>query len=163
MLIQRLDELGGTLGMDPVHLGLWETAHRYPSLTDRLAVVPRILEAKGLDVSDRLRRKLAGVGDHQSAKALERVYLDEIGHVAIGTRWYRRVCRRQGLDPQQHFVAMAASFQSRRPVPFDVAGRRKAGFTDREMRAVLSPAQRDQYLPQKQQCRTTRSGPEHPV
>jgi len=137
LLERRLGELGGELGQEPVHLGLWETAHRHRDLLERLAVVPRILEAKGLDVSAKLRHRLRGVGDEASAAALDRVYRDEIGHVAVGTRWYRALCREGGVDPEAHFVALARTFQSNRPVPFDVAGRRRAGFTDREMEAVL--------------------------
>jgi uncharacterized ferritin-like protein (DUF455 family) len=137
LLLRRLEELGGRLGDEPVHLALWETAHRHRTLVERLAVVPRILEAKGLDVSHRLRGRLRGAGDAASAQVLERVYQDEIGHVAVGTRWYRRACRRRGLDPEAHFLEFFEQFRSNRPVPFDVEGRRRAGFTDRELRGIL--------------------------
>ena len=136
MLIERLRALGGELGEEPVHLGLWETAQEYPGLVERLAVVPRILEAKGLDVSGKLRRKLRGAGDESSAVALDRVYFDEIGHVTLGTHWYREVCSRHGLDPEAHFVELAARFRSNRPIPFDREGRIQAGFTEREMEAI---------------------------
>ncbi|MBM4015403.1 MAG: ferritin-like domain-containing protein, partial [Planctomycetes bacterium] len=107
LLLARLHELGGELGEEPLHLGLWETAARFDSLPDRLAVVPRVLEAKGLDVSAKLRRQLRAAGDEASAAVLDRVYHDEVGHVAIGTRWHRVACARRGLDPAAHFLALA--------------------------------------------------------
>jgi uncharacterized ferritin-like protein (DUF455 family) len=140
LLLARLRELGGELGEEPVHLGLWETAVRHESLPDRLAVVPRVLEAKGLDVSAKLRHELRAAGDARSAAALDRVYADEIGHVAIGTRWHRIACARRGLDPESHFLACARPLLSRRGVAFDRAGRLRAGFTERELDALTATA-----------------------
>ncbi len=134
LLLARLRELGGELGEEPVHLGLWETAVRFDLLPDRLAVVPRVLEAKGLDVSARLRRELRAAGDEPSAAALDRVYRDEIAHVALGTKWHRLACTRRGLDPERHFLERALPFRPRRGTrELDVDGRRRAGFSELEL------------------------------
>jgi uncharacterized ferritin-like protein (DUF455 family) len=135
LLLSRLRELGGELGEEPVHLGLWQTAARFDALVDRLAVVPRVLEAKGLDVSAKLRVQLRAAGDERSAAALDRVYFDEIGHVAVGTRWHRVACERHGLDAERHFLALARPFTPRRAraPALDRDGRLRAGFTPREL------------------------------
>lgn len=141
LLLARLRELGGELGEEPLHLGLWETAIRFESLPDRLAVVPRVLEAKGLDVSAKLRRQLRSAGDEASAAVLDRVYHDEIGHVAIGTRWHRAACARRGLDAEQHFLALALPLRPvRRGPALDRAGRLAAGFTEAELVALEATA-----------------------
>ncbi|MBL8840299.1 MAG: ferritin-like domain-containing protein [Planctomycetes bacterium] len=142
LLLARLHELGGELGEEPLHLGLWETAIRFPELPDRLAIVPRVLEAKGLDVSAKLRHELRAAGDEASAALLDRVYRDEIGHVAIGTRWHRVACARRGLDAERHFLALARPLRPRRsaPPPLDRAGRLAAGFSERELDGLAEPA-----------------------
>lgn len=140
LLIARLRELGGELGEEPVHLGLWETASRFDRLEERLAVVPRVLEAKGLDVSARLRRELRAAGDERSAQLLDRIYRDEIGHVALGTKWHRRACARRGLDAERHLLALARPFlPRRRPAALDRDGRLRAGFTERELGLLEAP------------------------
>jgi uncharacterized ferritin-like protein (DUF455 family) len=137
LLLARLRELGGELGEEPVHLGLWETATRFDGLVERLAIVPRVLEAKGLDVSAPLR----AAGDEASARCLDRVYSDEIGHVAAGTRWFRIACARAGVDAETRFVELARPFLPRRRVrALDVEGRRAAGFSERELAALTSDA-----------------------
>lgn len=140
LLLHRLHELGGELGTDPVHLGLFETASAYRDLPARLAVVPRILEARGLDVSERLREGLERAGDAESAKILERIYRDEIGHVRVGTLWYRAVCEERGLDGEAYFLEMIDKFRPRRGGigPIDHAGRRAAGFSERELEGMVA-------------------------
>jgi uncharacterized ferritin-like protein (DUF455 family) len=134
LLLARLRELGGELGEEPLHLGLWQTAVRFDELPDRLAVVPRVLEAKGLDVSAKLRHELRVAGDERSAAALDRVYFDEIGHVALGTKWHRIACARRGLDPERHWLGLARPFRPRgRELALDLDGRRRAGFTENEL------------------------------
>ena len=140
LLLARLRELGGELGEEPLHLGLWETAADYPDLCDRLAVVPRVLEAKGLDVSAKLRVELRAACDERSAAALDVVYRDEIGHVALGTKWHRLACVRRGLDPELHFLERARRFTPRRGArKLDLEGRRRAGFTERELTQLAAP------------------------
>ena len=139
MVLGRLHELGGEFGDLPIHLGLWDTAHRSTTVEERLAVVPRILEARGLDVSGRLREQLARAGDHASASILEVIYQEEIGHVATGTRWFRSVCARRQIDPEARFLDLLAEFRRQRgsrPTPVDREGRRLAGFTEHELDAI---------------------------
>ena len=138
LLLRRLRQMGGEFGSEPVHLGLWNTAIRWNDLPGRLGVVPRILEARGLDVSGRLRDELGRAGDAESARILERIYVEEIGHVSVGTTWYRAACELRGLDPEQHFVELVHRFQPGRPGTrrIDREGRIAAGFTERELRAL---------------------------
>ena len=138
MLLHRLRELGCELGSDPVHLALFETASAHSDLPARLAVVPRILEARGLDVSERLRDGLIRAGDPESAAILERIYRDEIGHVRTGTVWYREACAQRGIDGEAYFLEMMEKFRPRRGGigPIDHDGRRSAGFTERELEGI---------------------------
>ncbi|MFN8549627.1 MAG: ferritin-like domain-containing protein [Candidatus Eisenbacteria bacterium] len=139
MVLARLRALGGEFGDLPVHLGLWDTAHRFTRVDERLAIVPRILEARGLDVSARLRDQLHRAGDHESADLLEVIYRDEIGHVAAGTRWLRAVCARDGVDPEVRFLELLDRFRRERgsrPTPIDREGRARAGFSERELAAL---------------------------
>lgn len=140
-LLKRLRELGGELGEEPLHLGLWETAARFTEIGERLAIVPRVLEAKGLDVSGPLRAGLRRARDEASALCLDVVYRDEVGHVAVGTRWFRIVCAREGVDAEQRFLALARPFlPRRRTMALDVAGRRAAGFSERELAELARDA-----------------------
>jgi uncharacterized ferritin-like protein (DUF455 family) len=104
LLAARLRALGAAYGDLPAHDGLWEaaavTAH---DLIARLAVVSLVLEARGLDVTPEMMRRLERVGDGDSAAILERLYTDEIGHVAVGARWFDKLCRERGLDPVATF------------------------------------------------------------
>lgn len=141
LLITRLRELGGEMGDEPVHLGLWETASRFRAVAERLAVVPRVLEAKGLDVSAPLRVALRRAGDEESARCLDLVYRDEIGHVAVGSKWFRIVCARDGVDPERRFLELARPLlPRRRTMKLDLAGRRAAGFSERELAELAKDA-----------------------
>ena len=138
LLVQHLATLGHAYGDFPAHDGLWEMAERTSdSVLARLALVPRTLEARGLDASPMVRRKLAGIGDHAGAAIIDIILRDEIGHVAAGNRWYRFECERQGLDPVQHFSELAHRYRA--PVlrgPFNLPARRAAGFSDAELQAL---------------------------
>lgn len=135
LLRQHLQTLGYDYGSFTAHNGLWEmalkTAHD-PLL--RMALVPRVLEARGLDVSPTLIRKLASCGDRRAVEILEIIQRDEITHVAIGTRWYRHLCAARGLDPVATFrrLLMEHDTPQLRP-PFADAARRRAGFTEDEL------------------------------
>jgi uncharacterized ferritin-like protein (DUF455 family) len=99
LLSDRLQALGAAYGDLPAHDGLWEAAaETAQDLLARLAVVPLVLEARGLDVTPRMIRDLEHAGDAASAAVLRTIYADEIGHVAIGQRWFRAECARRGLE-----------------------------------------------------------------
>lgn len=126
----RLNELGAAYGDLPAHDGLWEaaqaTAH---DLLARLAVVPLVLEARGLDVTPDMIDRLTRYGDTASAAVLQVIYDEEIGHVATGHRWFRWECARRGLAPvtayrdlvQRHYGGVLKP-------PFNHEARRAAGF-----------------------------------
>jgi uncharacterized ferritin-like protein (DUF455 family) len=114
----------------PAHDGLWEaaaaTAH---DPIARLAVVPLVLEARGLDVTPEMIRRLERAADPDSAAILERIYTDEIEHVAVGARWFDRLCREQGLDPEATFHdRVRRYFKGRIKPPFNRDARERAGF-----------------------------------
>ena len=114
MVRDRLRELGADYGDLPAHDGLWQAAHDTRNdLTARLAVVPLILEARGLDVTPALQAKMREAGDLESAAVLDVIYEDEKGHVAVGAKWFRFLCARQKKDPAAAFQALGPGQFSR--------------------------------------------------
>lgn len=138
LLNQHLGTLGHAYGDFPAHDGLWEMAEKTRGdLLARLALVPRILEARGLDASPLIRDKLAAVGDARGAAILQIILHDEIGHVAIGNRWYRQLCGERGLEPVACHAKLADRYGAPRlRGPFNVAARRAAGFDEAELAAL---------------------------
>jgi uncharacterized ferritin-like protein (DUF455 family) len=140
LLASHLKTLGDEYhyGCFPAHDGLWEMARRTAGdWLARLALVPRTLEARGLDASPPIRAKLAGAGDAAGAAILDIILRDEIGHVAIGNRWYRWGCERAGLDPVETYARLAARYHAPRlRGPFNLEARRAAGFDDDELTAL---------------------------
>ncbi|MCB8839861.1 ferritin-like domain-containing protein [Aurantimonas sp. VKM B-3413] len=140
LLSRRLESLGSHYGALPAHDGLWqaveETAH---DLGARLAVVPLILEARGLDVTPSLVEKLEAVGDEETADILRIIYRDEKKHVAIGAKWFRFLCARERRNPAERFRELVrASFRGEIKAPFNDRARAEAGLTPTFYRA-LSP------------------------
>ncbi len=135
MLSAHLQLLGYRYGDFPAHDSLWEMVEKTRGdVLARMALVPRTLEARGLDAIPPLQAKLAQAGDLAAAKILERIFQDEIGHVEIGNRWYRHVCEQRGLEPRATYGLLAAQYEA--PVlkgPFNFDARRLAGFTDSEL------------------------------
>jgi uncharacterized ferritin-like protein (DUF455 family) len=127
----RLAALGGDYGDLPAHDGLWEAAHdTRDDLTARLAVVPLILEARGLDVTPSLQEKLREADDHESADVLATIYEDEKGHVAVGAKWFRFLCARHGQNPQTEFQRLVREkFHRSLKAPFNDMARADAGLT----------------------------------
>jgi uncharacterized ferritin-like protein (DUF455 family) len=130
LLTGRLAALDASYGDLPAHDGLWQaaeaTAH---DLLARLAVVPLVLEARGLDVTPAMIAKLEGVGDHESAAVLRVIYRDEIGHVAIGRRWFEAEAARRGLAPRETWQALVRQFfKGRLKAPFNDGARTAAGL-----------------------------------
>jgi uncharacterized ferritin-like protein (DUF455 family) len=130
LLSVRLDELGASYGDLPAHDGLWEAAIATAGdLLARLAVVPLVLEARGLDVTPAMIVRLDHAGDPQSAAILRLIYEQEIGHVAIGRRWFDFLCAADGLDPAPVFHdRVRRFFRGELKPPFNRAARDAAGF-----------------------------------
>ena len=139
LLQAHLKTLGYDYGDFSAHNGLWEMAEKTKGdLLARLALVPRTLEARGLDVSPAIRQKLASIGDPAGAAILDVILRDEIGHVAVGNFWYRQVCAQRGLDPLTTFATMAAIHNApKQRGPFNVKARLAAGFEQAEIDALL--------------------------
>jgi len=135
MLRERLLELGIDYGDLPAHEGLWEMAEKTSDdLAARMAMVPRVLEARGLDVTPAMIARMERQGDARTADILRLIYTEEIGHVEIGSRWFRWACLGRGLDPEQHFAALLEHhLQGRVRGPLNLAARRAAGFSDAEL------------------------------
>jgi len=143
LLTGRLAELGHAYGDFDAHDGLWEmaakTAHHD---TARMALVPRVLEARGLDVTPGMIERLRSVGDTRTVAILEVILREEVAHVAAGTRWYRHCCERDGVDPIDTFFEllrdyMGASLRG----PFNRPARIEAGFVERELDRLAALAQ----------------------
>jgi len=141
LLNSHLNEMGFAYGDFPAHDGLWDMAERTRNdVLARLALVPRTLEARGLDATPAVRNRLVSVGDLAAAKILDIILRDEIGHVAIGNRWYRCLCDARQLDPVSSYAALAQRYQAPQlKGPFNLTARRAAGFTEAELSALSAP------------------------
>ncbi|MGH7088817.1 MAG: ferritin-like domain-containing protein, partial [Stellaceae bacterium] len=130
LVAKRLPAFGAAYGDLPAHDGLWEAAEATASdLLARLAVVPLVLEARGLDVTPGMIERLERFGDRDSAAALALILAEEVGHVAAGARWFRFECAAHGLDPVPTYRALVARhFKGRLKPPFNHAARAAAGF-----------------------------------
>jgi len=142
LLRGRLLSLGHDYGDFDAHDGLWQAAERTASnALARMAWVPRTLEARGLDVSPRIRDRLRAAGDHETAAIVERILVDEIGHVAVGNSWYHHLCRVTHLDPRLAYRNLAAQENApQQRGPFNLAARRMAGFTEDELDWLIAQA-----------------------
>ena len=141
LLRDHLRTLGYDYGDFPAHAGLWEMAERTaPDLLARVALVPRTLEARGLDASPAVKAKLLSVGDAAGAAILDIILRDEIGHVATGNRWYAWACAQRGLDPVSTYADLTRRYRAPRlRQPFNLEARRAAGFSDEELRQLQAP------------------------
>ena len=135
LLRNHLREIGAEYGDFPAHNGLWDMAEKTAGdLLARMALVPRTLEARGLDVNPSIRAKLAAAGDERGAEILDRILADEIGHVAIGNRWYHWACAQTGRNPLTAHDELAAAFGAPRiKPPFNRDARLQAGFSAEEL------------------------------
>ena len=135
LLRDHLRSRGKEYGDFPAHDGLWEmalkTAH---DPLARMALVPRLMEARGLDVTPDIQRKLRGYGDAAGAAILDIILRDEIGHVAAGDRWFRYLCRERGVEAEAAFRELLTTPGVPRPrPPFNTAARLAAGFSAQEL------------------------------
>jgi uncharacterized ferritin-like protein (DUF455 family) len=140
LLTERLAGFGHAYGDFPAHNGLWEMCERTAGdVLARMALVPRTLEARGLDASPPIRARLAQAGDHASAAILDVILRDEIGHVRIGNHWFRHLCDQMGRDPHPTYLQLADAYHAPRlRGPFNFDARRDAGFDDAELAALAA-------------------------
>lgn len=135
LLNTHLQQMGYRYGDFAAHNGLWEMALKtdYDVLV-RMALVPRVMEARGLDVTPMIMRKLEQAGDTEAMQILAVIQRDEVGHVEIGNRWYRYFCEQRQLLPLDTFKKLLAEhLQSGVRGPYDIAMRKLAGFTEEEL------------------------------
>lgn len=130
LIADRLEELGSHYGALPAHDGLWQAAvETADDPLARQAVVPLVLEARGLDVTPPMIAKLREVGDDASADILQIIHDDEIGHVAVGKRWFDHLCAERRLEPVATWQAIVrARFRGGVKPPFNIPSREAAGF-----------------------------------
>ncbi|MDY0272275.1 MAG: ferritin-like domain-containing protein [Advenella sp.] len=131
----HLRNMGYEYGNFTAHNGLWEICEKTANdLLARLALVPRTLEARGLDVSPVIQNKLASVNDHEGVKILDIILRDEVGHVELGNKWYLYLCQQTGKDPIATYANMIHTYRVAKPKgPLNIAARKQAGFTDEEL------------------------------
>lgn len=142
LLRGRLAELGYAYGDFPAHNGLWEMAEKSAhSCLVRMALVPRLLEARGLDVTPGMIARLQGQGDAGSVAILQTILAEEVGHVAIGSRWFAYCCEREGVAPEETFISLLREV-ARGAIrgPFNHEARRAAGFDAAEMQRLAALA-----------------------
>lgn len=131
MVARRLRALGGSYGDLPAHDGLWEAAEATAGdALARLAIVPMVLEARGLDVTPAMIARFEAAGDVSSALMLRRILQDEIGHVAAGVRWFESMCALRGIDPVGTWRRLVGQgFRGAVKPPFNDSARDEAGLT----------------------------------
>jgi uncharacterized ferritin-like protein (DUF455 family) len=135
LLHEHLQTLGASYGDFPAHDGLWLMAERTAGdCLARMALVPRTLEARGLDATPPIQDKLKRAGDLRAVEILDVILRDEIGHVAIGNHWYRLLCEGAGLDPVAHYPVLTERYDAPKPrPPFNLDAREAAGFSEAEL------------------------------
>ncbi len=131
LLDRRLRDQGSFYGALPAHDGLWDSAKNTAhDVSARLAIVPMVLEARGLDVTLETVERFRQQGDKLTAKVLERIYHDEIVHVSFGTKWFEIVCEKGNLAPHTHWKNLVkAHFKGGLKPPFNDSARQTAGLT----------------------------------
>jgi len=132
LLCQRLAAFDAAYGDLPAHDGLWQAAQATADdVLARLAVVPLVLEARGLDVTPGIIKGFERAGDTDSATMLRGIYHDEIGHVATGQRWFEAICEQRGLVPTPTWQALVRDrFAGHLKPPFNTAARAQAGLPE---------------------------------
>jgi uncharacterized ferritin-like protein (DUF455 family) len=135
MLEQRLAELGYQYGDFPAHDGLWQMAEQTAhDVLVRMALVPRVLEARGLDVTPGMIMRLESAGDSATAAILKIILEEEIRHVEIGSHWFKWLCEERDQDPDTTFFQLLEEFYGRAARgPYNHEARRRAGFSTVEL------------------------------
>lgn len=142
MLHNQLNSMGYHYGDFDAHDGLWQMCEKTAGdVLARMALVPRTLEARGLDATPLIQTKLRKantVAALQTVKILDTVLRDEVGHVAIGNHWYRWLCEQRGLDSVQLYGELVQRYDAPKlKPPFNTTARQKAGFSEAELRYLL--------------------------
>ena len=138
LLRQALLQRGSDYGAFAAHQGLWDMVcrTRHDPL-HRMALVPRVMEARGLDVTPAMVEKFRQFDDFEAVAILERIYRDEIGHVRIGNYWYQELCRQRVMDAETTFQELLSRYMGGKlRGPFNWAARIEAGFDERELAAL---------------------------
>eukprot|EP00761_Pharyngomonas_kirbyi_P008953 gb/GECH01008967.1/.p1 GENE.gb/GECH01008967.1/~~gb/GECH01008967.1/.p1 ORF type:complete len:335 (+),score=70.53 gb/GECH01008967.1/:1-1005(+) len=129
-LENRMKELGTSYGSIPSHGGLWQNAKdTSDDLLSRMAILPLVQEARGVDSGPRLKERFIGSADKTSAKLVEQISREEEDHVSVGVRWFNHICNHDSLDPQETFQKLVLNhYQAGLPPQFNVEGRDRAGL-----------------------------------
>jgi uncharacterized ferritin-like protein (DUF455 family) len=140
LLQKHLLSLGFDYGQFPAHNSLWDMAERTKGdILARIGLVPRTMEARGLDASPGVKNKLISVGDLAAGRILDIILDEEIGHVAAGNRWYRYVCQVRGLDPIAAYRDLIQQYDAPKlKSPYNLEARRLAGFEDEELQYLAA-------------------------
>lgn len=140
LLNNHLKTLGYEYGSFPSHDSLWEMVEKTTEdVLARMALVPRTMEARGLDACPALRSKLAQAGDHPAAEIIDIILYDEIGHVAIGNNWFNWLCTQRKLDPIIAYETLRLQFNAPKlRAPFNMEARKQAGFSEEELSLLSS-------------------------
>lgn len=140
LLDRRLRALGSHYGALPAHAGLWEAAQMTADdALARLAIVPMVLEARGLDVTPALAERFAAAGDTASAQILSRIYKDEVRHVRAGTTWFGWLCDERGFNAVETWQSIVKSrFRGALKPPFNDSARHDAGLTQEYYSVIAS-------------------------
>ncbi len=135
LIQQHLVGMGFDYGHFPAHNSLWEMAERTRAdIVARIGLVPRTMEARGLDASPGVKNKLISAGDHAAGRIMDIILEEEIGHVAAGNRWYRYVCETKGLDPISTYRQLIQQYDAPKlKSPYNLQARRLAGFEEEEL------------------------------
>ena len=139
LLHAHLQTLGHRYGDFDAHDGLWQMSEATrDDIVARMALVPRTLEARGLDATPPIQAKLRKAGDHAAVAILDIILRDEIGHVAIGNHWYRFLCGQRELDPVATYARLAAQYNAPKlRGPLNLDARRAAGFAQAELDVLM--------------------------
>lgn len=140
ILRERLQAIGHDYGDFPAHASLWQMAEKTAGdVLARMALVPRLLEARGLDATPPIQRKLEEVGDEASARVLDIILRDEIGHVGLGDHWFRLLCAERNLPAEPTYRELLTRFKAPWPqTPMNRAARLAAGFSAEELAALTT-------------------------
>ncbi len=139
LLRTHLESLGSRYGDFDAHDGLWTMCHKTRhDIVARMALVPRTLEARGLDATPLIQDKLTRAGDLRAVEILDIILRDEVGHVRIGNHWFHHLCQARQLDATALYPELVKRYEApRMRPPFNEAARKAAGFTDAELAFLL--------------------------